>query len=133
MHDFRTVQTTTIVGGGKQFSNSKSHIREENYDDSRQQPRHVAMLVAIGMMVVIAFSLATCGALSVSSTAESIRLTRPPIAATVLVAVAMMVMIAFRCTADGTFSVTSTIELKLIAPRRKQAVGDTTRTTGNRQ
>ena len=62
MHDFRTVQTTTIVGGGKQFSNSKSHIREENYDDSRQQPRHVAMLVAIGMMVVIAFSLATCGA-----------------------------------------------------------------------
>ena len=33
MHDFRTVQTTTIVGGGKQFSNSKSHIREENDDD----------------------------------------------------------------------------------------------------
>ena len=35
MHDFRTVQTTTIVGGGKQFSNSKSYIREENYDDHK--------------------------------------------------------------------------------------------------
>ena len=33
MHDFRTVQTTTTVGGGKQFANSKSHIRAENDDD----------------------------------------------------------------------------------------------------
>jgi hypothetical protein len=33
MHDFRTVQTTTIVGGGKQFANSKSHIREEIDED----------------------------------------------------------------------------------------------------
>ena len=29
MHDFRTVQTTTIVGFGKQFANSKSHIHQE--------------------------------------------------------------------------------------------------------
>ena len=70
MHDFRTVQTTTIVGGGKQFSNSKSHIREENYDDSRQQPRHVAILVAIGMIEVIAFRVATDGTFSVSSAVE---------------------------------------------------------------
>ena len=34
MHDFRTVQTTTTVGGGKQFANSKSHIRAENDDDA---------------------------------------------------------------------------------------------------
>ena len=39
MHDFRTVQTTTIVGGGKQFSNSKSHIREENDDENLHTTR----------------------------------------------------------------------------------------------
>ena len=99
MHDFRTVQTTTIVGGGKQFSNSKSHIREENPNDRplpSDVPRRfvpvilispfpfhrqvvVAILVAIGIMVVSLFSLATYGAFSVvSSTAEYVPLMFSP-------------------------------------------------------
>ena len=45
MHDFRTVQTTTIVGGGRQFSNSKHHIEEENYDDSPLIPEPVIIIL----------------------------------------------------------------------------------------
>ena len=32
MDDFRTVQTTTVVGGGNQFANSEPHIREKKED-----------------------------------------------------------------------------------------------------
>ena len=55
-------------------TSTHAYLRDENVlHHTSKEETHVAVLVAIGMMVVIAFSLATYGAFSVSSTAECLK------------------------------------------------------------
>ena len=53
---------------------TSTSLRDENVlHHTSKEETHVAILVAIGMMIVIAFSLATYGAFSVSSTVECLK------------------------------------------------------------
>ena len=55
-------------------TSTHTYLRDENVlHHTSKEETHVAVLVAIGMMVVTAFNLATCGAFSVSSTAECLK------------------------------------------------------------